>query len=142
MGLDLGEDGLDLPAFGIERGQLPGRIASGVQQSGDQSIAIGCILTDLALEPVGQDPDLRELPALAGIGEARLAQVVREATGLSPWRHLIALRITEAKRLLATTALSVTEIGYRCGFATPSHFAASFRHATGTSPTRRRATSV
>jgi AraC family transcriptional regulator len=64
-------------------------------------------------DAVGRSTSLRELAALAGVGEARLAQVVREATGLSPWRHLIALRITEAKRLLATTALPVTEIGYR-----------------------------
>nr|WP_231981068.1 MULTISPECIES: hypothetical protein [unclassified Streptomyces] len=28
MGLDLGEDGFDLPAFVVERGQLPGRMAS------------------------------------------------------------------------------------------------------------------
>ncbi|WP_236795722.1 AraC family transcriptional regulator [Amycolatopsis sp. GM8] len=93
-------------------------------------------------DAVGRTTSLRELAALAGVGEARLAQVVREATGQSPWNHLITLRVAEAKRLLATTALPVTEIGYRCGFATPSHFAASFRRATGTTPTRWRATTA
>jgi hypothetical protein len=57
VGLDLGEDGLDLPAFAVERGQLPGRMASGVQQGGDQPVAVSCTLTALALELVGQNPD-------------------------------------------------------------------------------------
>lgn len=41
MGLDLSKDGLAPPAFAVERGQLPGRIPSGVQQGGDQAITIG-----------------------------------------------------------------------------------------------------
>ncbi|MFD7026322.1 helix-turn-helix domain-containing protein [Promicromonospora sukumoe] len=91
-------------------------------------------------DAVGRATSLRELAALARVGETRLAQVVREATGRSPWSYLLSLRIAEAKRFLGTTDHSVTEVGLRCGFATPSHFAASFRRATGTSPTAWRAT--
>jgi AraC family transcriptional regulator len=86
-------------------------------------------------DAVGRPASLRELAASAGVGEGRLTQVVRESTGHSPGRYLIGLRIEEAKRLLATTALSISEICHACGFTTPSHFAASFRRATGISPT-------
>ncbi|WP_306216090.1 helix-turn-helix domain-containing protein [Actinoplanes sp. RD1] len=83
---------------------------------------------------VGRPASLRELAALAGVGESRLAHVVRESTGQSPGGYLIGLRIAEAKRLLIGTTLPITEVGHACGFTTPSHFAASFRRATGLSP--------
>ncbi|GDY39548.1 hypothetical protein SANT12839_004300 [Streptomyces antimycoticus] len=57
MGFDLGEDGFDLPAFAVERGQPPGRIASGIQQGSDQPVAVSGTLTALAFELVGQNPD-------------------------------------------------------------------------------------
>ncbi|MFD8097561.1 substrate-binding domain-containing protein [Streptomyces malaysiensis] len=48
MGLRVGRHVL-LAAFGIERGQLPGRIPSGIQQGGDQAIA-----ADSTLGPAGE----------------------------------------------------------------------------------------
>ncbi|WP_372508092.1 helix-turn-helix transcriptional regulator [Mycolicibacterium alvei] len=38
-----------------------------------------------------------------------------------------------AKKLLATTAMSITDIGMNVGFSTPSHFATTFKNRVGMS---------
>lgn len=43
-------------------------------------------------------------------------------------------RVAEAKRLLHSTELSVTEIGYVCGFADTSHFSRRFKGRVGLAP--------
>ncbi len=59
-----------------------------------------------------------------------------ESTSLSDLVEQI--RVAEAKRLLASTALSVTEIGYVCGFADTSHFSRRFKGRVGASPSKYR----
>ncbi len=44
------------------------------------------------------------------------------------------VRVDEAKRLLQTSNLSVTQIGYVCGFADTSHFSRRFKKRVGRSP--------
>ncbi|MCA9667839.1 MAG: helix-turn-helix transcriptional regulator [Myxococcales bacterium] len=44
------------------------------------------------------------------------------------------LRVAEAQRLLRHSELSVTEIGYVCGFADTSHFSRRFKQRVGSSP--------
>jgi AraC-like DNA-binding protein len=46
------------------------------------------------------------------------------------------IRLERAKRLLADSALRVTDVGLSLGFANPSHFAAFFKAGTGLSPAR------
>ena len=43
-------------------------------------------------------------------------------------------RVDEAARLLRSSELTVTEIGYVCGFADTSHFSRRFKQRTGASP--------
>lgn len=45
-----------------------------------------------------------------------------------------AVRVREARRLLTTTRLSVTEIGYVCGFADTAHFSRRFKARIGLPP--------
>lgn len=47
---------------------------------------------------------------------------------------LSSVRVDAAKRLLITTDLSVTDVGYECGFTDTSYFISSFRRRTGTTP--------
>jgi len=44
------------------------------------------------------------------------------------------IRISEAKKLLATTSLELSEIAGRCGFCDQSHFTKCFRKATNMTP--------
>lgn len=61
VGFDLGEDRFDLPAFTVEGGQLPGRVAAGVEEAGDKTVAVGG-----GFELVGKDTDLDRIPAGPG----------------------------------------------------------------------------
>ncbi len=54
---------------------------------------------------------------------------------MTPHQYLLNRRICRSKTLLATTTLSVTEISASVGFATPSHFATTFRNRVGLTPT-------
>ena len=72
----------------------------------------------------------------AELVEARhdLERSLERAAGVTAG-HLIRQRVlTEAKRQLVFTNLSIGEIAYDLAFADPSHFARFFRKQTGTTP--------
>ena len=52
--------------------------------------------------------------------------------------YVIHLRLTEARKLLESTELSVTEIAFQAGFPNVSYFIRSFKEAYGTSPLKYR----
>ena len=85
------------------------------------------------------DLSLAQLAAVGGLSPTQFTRAFRLATGESPYRYLIGLRIAKARKELETTNLAVIEIGLRCGFEQPSHFATTFRKATGMTPREYRA---
>jgi AraC family transcriptional regulator len=77
------------------------------------------------------------MPRLAELSElspTQFARTFRAATGKTPHGYLLELRIGRARELLETTDLAVIEVGLRCGFEQPSHFATMFRQIVGLSP--------
>ncbi len=79
-----------------------------------------------------------DLDALAGIAQmpvSRFLTAFAAAFTTTPHQLLIDLRIQRAKALLATTGVTITEIGTQVGFSTPSHFATCFKQRVGVSPT-------
>ena len=85
-------------------------------------------------EFMDQDLSLARLAAVAGLGPTQFARAFRVATGESPHRYLIGLRIEKARELLEQTEQKVVEVGLNCGFEQPAHFATAFRKVTGLSP--------
>lgn len=81
-----------------------------------------------------EDLPLAQLAMVSGIGASQFARAFRAATGEPPHRYLVRLRVERACGLLERTRLAVTEVGLRCGFEQPSHFATLFRKHTGLSP--------
>jgi AraC family transcriptional regulator len=82
--------------------------------------------------------DQIQLSTLAGI--ARLSpyhfcRAFKRSMGLPPHRYYATRRIERAKCLLAKGSISVTEVGFRLGFAQTSSFTAAFRRVTGVTPT-------
>lgn len=47
---------------------------------------------------------------------------IKALTGISPVELLRDMRLREARRLLTTTELSISEIAYEAGFSTPAYF--------------------
>ena len=70
----------------------------------------------------------------AGTSRRRLERLFQRSFGCSPARHYLRLRLQRAQQLLAQTGLSVTDVSYSCGFASPGHFSRSYRAAFGATP--------
>jgi LacI family transcriptional regulator len=63
-----------------------------------------------------------------------VTRAFRETLGITVQGEIARTRICEAKRLLATTELSVTRIAKMAGFMSLSYFLQAFSAATGTAP--------
>jgi AraC family transcriptional regulator len=61
-------------------------------------------------------------------------RVFRSTTGIPPRRFHMAIRMREAKRLLLTTGMSVTEICFEVGYSSLGTFASHFHELVGVSP--------
>lgn len=88
----------------------------------------GVLLSDLVTAP-----SLAAIAARLQVSERSLRRHL--AAEGAPFRMLLAdLRLSEAQRLLADTALPVAGIASRLGYADPACFRRLFRQATGSSP--------
>ena len=69
-----------------------------------------------------------------GISVYHLSHQFKDVTGYSIMNYLLSCRIANAKRLLAKTTLSISEIASECGFPDSSNFSRKFREETGFTP--------
>ncbi len=81
---------------------------------------------------------LKDFAASHHVSAAYLSQTVRRATGLSCTEHLQRQRISQAKRLLRETDLSVMDVCCTVGYSNTSHFYRLFTQACGMNPTQYR----
>lgn len=77
---------------------------------------------------------IRALAREVGLNEKKLKQGFRRQFGDTVHGYLTAARMAEARRLLASGDLSVTDVCLKIGYANPSHFALQFRRAHGVTP--------
>jgi AraC family transcriptional regulator len=77
---------------------------------------------------------LHELAAVAEMDVFRFVRAFKERTGMPPHRFVLQVRVEAAKALLRDRALSISDVALRTGFATPSHFATTFRKTTRATP--------
>ena len=92
------------------------------------------LVADFVEARLDGDLSLGELAGLVGMDVFRFSRAFKAATGCSPHRYVVLARVARAKSLLRGGTLSISEIALRTGFATPSHFASTFRRLTGTTP--------
>ena len=77
------------------------------------------------------------LDALADIATLSKFHLIREfknELGTSPMEYILGKRVTESKKLLAGTELSISNIAEAVGFSSGSYFSQRFRIVTGMSP--------
>ena len=63
-----------------------------------------------------------------------LCHYFKDKTSLTVMEYITERRINSAKRLLLYTSMSITEIAGKCGYASASYFAQSFKRYVGVSP--------
>lgn len=79
-------------------------------------------------------PRVSELAALLGVPREKLSRAFAAEAGLSLSAYLKSHQLEHAERLLETSDLSTTRIGYLSGFGTRRTFYRAFRRDTGMSP--------
>ncbi|MCP1648115.1 GlxA family transcriptional regulator [Pseudomonas nitroreducens] len=83
-------------------------------------------------EPLSTD----QLSAYVGRSKRQLERLFQEQLGTSPVRYYLELRITESRRLLQHSDLSLVEVALACGFVSPSHFSKCYTSFFGHSPSK------
>lgn len=85
-------------------------------------------------EELANPPSTEMLAARIGVSRATLDRAIAADIGMSPAKMLARLRLDEAKRLLRTGSLSVSEIAYRLGYCNAAYFTNTFKASEGVSP--------
>lgn len=95
---------------------------------------------ELMEKEFSRDITLEELAGLCGVSLQHFCRVFRAQHGMRPMEYLARRRVSEAKRLLGTTGISVAEISAMVGYSTPTYFGTVFRRYEGISPSEYRLT--
>jgi AraC family transcriptional regulator len=80
------------------------------------------------------DLDLATLAAESGYSRAHFLRTFRAATGQTPHRYLIELRLRKAQALIAGGLMPLIDIALACGFSSHAHLTTAFRSMFGVSP--------
>ena len=79
---------------------------------------------------------IEQIASVAGMAPAAFCRYFRKRTGKSFVEYLNELRISHARKLLTEADLSVSQVGFACGFNNISHFHRQFKQQIGTTPMR------
>ena len=71
-----------------------------------------------------------------GMSRATLYRRITSATGLSPAKYILTVRLRTAARMLDETRMSITDIAAACGFSSIVHFSSSFKKKYGVAPSK------
>ena len=77
---------------------------------------------------------LSRLAAEARLSPNHLVRLFRRQTGVTPATYLWSARLEQGVQLLRHTGLTVREIAFRCGFASPFHFSRLVKARHGAAP--------
>lgn len=81
-------------------------------------------------EPV----NVEELAVKLGVAYSHFRRAFRARTGFAPWKYVIHLRLTRARRLLASGDAKLDDIAARVGFSSGFHLSHAFKQAYGQAP--------
>ncbi|WP_433259941.1 helix-turn-helix transcriptional regulator [Actinosynnema sp. CS-041913] len=83
---------------------------------------------------LGDQITIDDMARIATFSKFHFTRVFQRVTGVSPGRFLLAMRLEEAKRLLISTSLTVTEISHQVGYSSVGKFSSRFTDSVGMSP--------
>lgn len=95
-------------------------------------------INEYVLHNVGGEIRLQQLAALAGVSIDHFVRAFREATGKTPHRYVLDLRLNRARDLLSEGPVPIAQIAQDCGFSSPAHFSVAFHDHFGLSPSQYR----
>lgn len=78
--------------------------------------------------------EVEDLVALQPLRRRAFEKQFQKTCGMPPKQYLLSLRLQKVRQLLATTQLTVNEIGEQCGIIDPSYLCLLFRKRHGLTP--------
>ena len=82
----------------------------------------------------GEKVTLSDIASSAFVSERECQRIFAKSLSVSPMQYLISYRLREAELLLRSSDLPISDIAYRTGFESSSHFAYSFKKRFGITP--------
>jgi AraC family transcriptional regulator len=89
---------------------------------------------DYVADNFGGPITVDDMARVAGLSPAHFSRVFKEALGDSPHQFVLDYRIEQARRMLAASRHTLSEIAHHCGFADQAHFNRVFKRLTGKTP--------
>lgn len=80
------------------------------------------------------DLTVEELAAFLNISRVQLYRKVKAILGINVSEHINNLRLDKAAKMLKTSDLNISEVGYASGFSSPNYFSTAFKNKYGVSP--------
>ena len=81
---------------------------------------------------------LSDIAHACSCSESTICHLLKKHKGISAQKYISNLRIEQAKKLLKTSYLSVTDIALMCGFDNANYFSTAFKKEVGKSPSEYR----
>lgn len=81
---------------------------------------------------------LDEIAKAGNVGKTLCAKLFKKYVNATPGDYLITYRIVKSTDMLRNTDLSITDIAYKCGFTSGSHFTKTFGEIIGCTPNKYR----
>lgn len=91
-------------------------------------------IDQLILSKLSSGVVIDDLAVFLKLDKYNLITEFKKLTGITPYQHIINLRIAKAKQLLMTTDVSLVSIALDTGFNDSSHFSRTFKKHTGLTP--------
>ncbi|KYC17778.1 GlxA family transcriptional regulator [Pseudomonas sp. ABFPK] len=80
--------------------------------------------------------EMRQISDCIKLSIRQIQRLFRTQTGTTPQQYYLQLRITEARRLLQNTDLSVMQVALACGFVASTHFSRTYNKFFGRPPSK------
>lgn len=81
---------------------------------------------------------LSDIAYACSCSESTICHLFKYYMGMSTQKYILNLRIEQAKKLLETSSLSITDIALMSGFSNSNYFSTAFKKEVGKSPTEYR----
>lgn len=85
-------------------------------------------------ENYSKNLSLQEVSDVFSISTFYLSKCFKKVVGVTFKDYIIQIRIEEAKKLMSSTTMNVSEIAYSVGYTDPNYFSKSFKKIVGVSP--------
>ncbi|RAP74099.1 helix-turn-helix domain-containing protein [Paenibacillus montanisoli] len=83
---------------------------------------------------LSENISVHDMARRANLSTSRFSKLFLKTFGVSPYQHLLQLRLKHANELLRGGSLKLHQIAEYCGFANEQHFSKAYKKAFGISP--------